>query len=392
MKQFYKRLIFFLTAIFPVINIFAQNTLSITDVANSIYPGITEVSINKELQNIYNEVLNNPETLNLVLKGIFEKTSENNFLRDLDIKFKTFQYDSISALGFSYSYKKDLKTSYTDSSGTNASGFDFSIQTEGDVAFIKRNNPNNFLKSGIAIGYFNSSGGAVEISDKLSDSLTAVQRILGTYENIDSLNNSPLWKNYLKLISQYLTTQIYFDFLLQANLESNQDFSIKDYVYGASFGFDVKAWNRNSTLSQLNILDWPFAVTRWLTGTEDNIQPWGSSLPTFLFNLDYVDPTADAIRKSLNKTKKYPRFGFETAFKTLVSRAFGNPLFFSADLRYYKEFGASKVIKNLGLDDSFYFAVELRQEDGLFVSYTTGKLPYDLQNNDVYAIGFNYSF
>lgn len=345
-----------------------------------------------KFENIFRELFNSSETLNFVLEQTFDKAKDNNFLKDLNLKFKTFQYDTVSAIGLTYSFQKAIKTSYMNSSSASSSGLNFSLHTNGNIAFIKKNNPNDFLKSGISLSYFISNGGAAEITDALSDSLTQIEIKLSNYTNIDSLNNSPLWKNYLNLVYQYLSTQLFFDFSLQANLESNQDFTMKNYVYSANLGIDIKAWNRNSTLAQLNILDWPFAIARWLTGTDDNISPLGSSFPTLLFNISYVDPSSDPLRKSLNETKKYPRFGFEAAFKTLVSRTLGGELFASADLRYFKEFGASQVIGNFNLDNSFYFVIELRQEDGFFVSYTTGNLPYDLQTNDVYAIGFNYNF
>lgn len=356
------------------------------------YLDSTNVNTENKFEDIFKNLFNSSETLNLVLKQTFEKAKANNFFKDLDIKFKTFQFDTVSAIGLTYTFQKAIKTSYMDSSAASSSGLNFSLNADGNIAFIKKYNPNDFLRSGISISYFNSNGGAARITDALSDSLTKIETKLSTYTNIDSLNNSSVWKNYLNLVSQYLPTQVFFDFSLQANLESNQDFTMKNYVYGASLGVDIKAWNKNSALAQLNIFDWPFAITRWLTGTDDNISPLGSSLPTFLFNMEYVDPSSNPLRVSLNETKKYPRFGFEGGFKTLFSNSLGRAIYVSADLRYYKEFNASSVIKNLGLDDSFYFAVELRQENGLFVSYTTGNLPYDLRTNDVYAIGFNYSF
>lgn len=389
MRQYNKIILISILMILPS---YTYPQESLKDITKQISPDINGTSINNELQNIFDKVLHDPETLNLVLKETFEAAKAGNLFKGLNLKFKTFQFDTTSAIGLSYSYQKNIKNSYLDSAAANASGLSFSFNAEGNVAFIKKVNPNNFLKTGLAISYFSSRGGAVEISNELSDSLTSIQMILSTYNNIDSLNNSPLWKNYLKLISQYLTTQIFFDFSLKANLESNQDFTMKNYVYGANLGIDIKAWNKNSTLAQLNILDWPFAITRWLTGTDNNISPLGSSLPTFLFDIDYVDPSSDPLRVSLNETKKYPRFGFEGGFKTLFSNTLGGALYVSADLRYFKEFGASSIIKNLGLDDSFYFAIELKQENGLFVSYTTGSLPYDLRTDDVYAIGFNYGF
>ncbi|HVO73566.1 MAG TPA: hypothetical protein VMT35_06060 [Ignavibacteriaceae bacterium] len=392
MKPYYSPLFVFFFIIFLYLNIYPQNTLSLSELAQNINPKIEDASIEAELNTIYREILNNPETLNLVLKESFEKLNANNFLKDLDIKFKTFQYDSISALGITYSYFKNIKSNYFTSSSANSSGINFSINTEGNIAFIRRDNPNDFLKSGLAVSYFNSSGGVIEFTDQLSDSLTAVQKLLSSYNNIDSLNESDIWKKYLAKVSANLTNQLYFNFSLNLNLESNQDFSIKNYVYGINVGFDVKAWNRNSALAQLNILDWPFAVTRWLTGTDNNISPLGSSLPTLLFNVSYIDPSADSLRRSLNELKKYSRLGFEAGFKTLFSRSLGAPLYVNADLRYYKEINASSLIKTLGLDESIYFIILLSQENGFFISYASGKLPQDIQNNNVYAVGFNYKF
>ena len=391
MKQ-YLKFHFILLLIILSVNIYPQEKLSLYDVAKRLGPFINDTSINDELKNIFNDNFNNPQTLNLVLKNTFEKVKGNNFLKDLDMKFKTFQYDTVSAIGLEYSYQKVIKTNYMDSSASSSSGLNFSLSSNGNIVFIKKYNPNDLLKSGISIRYFNSHGGAVEITDALSDSLTIIERELSNYTNIDSLNNSPLWKNYLKLVSNYLETQVYFEFSLQASLESNQDFSIKNYVYGARLGIDVKAWNKNSTLAHLNVFDWPFAITRWLSGTEDNIYPRGSALPTLLFDFSYVDPSSDPLRKSLNETQKYPRLSIETSFKTLASNSLGSPIYFNADIRYYKSFNQNAAIKNLGLDESFYIVAALTQGNGLYISYSTGSLPYDLKRDDVYAIGFNYNF
>lgn len=365
---------------------------SLEEISKDLSPFISTDSIRQELDNIYYNVLHDPETLNFILSETYKLINPNNLLSGLDLKFKTFQFDTVSAIGLNYNYKRSLKTTYFNSTASSASGFNFSLQTNGNISFIKKYNPDDFLKSSLSAGYFKSIGGAVEITDALSDSLTKIQFELSNFTDIDSLNNSPLWKNYLRTVSQYLTTQLFIDFSLQAGIESNQDFSMKNYVYSAVLGLDVKAWNKNSALAQLNIFDWPFALTRWITGTDNEISPRGSSLPTILINISYIDPAADRLRKILNETKKYSRFGFEIGFKSLISNTLGIPLYFNTSLRYYKAPGAPAAIKSLNLDESFYFVALITQGDGVFVSYTTGSLPYDIKRDDVFAIGFNYNF
>ncbi|PKL83044.1 MAG: hypothetical protein CVV24_06885, partial [Ignavibacteriae bacterium HGW-Ignavibacteriae-3] len=271
-RNFLKFLILFFIS---NINI-AQSTIN--ELAGSISGSLNPSSVNDALNNLYEKILKNPETLNFVLKESFKKSEEANFLKGLNLKFKTFQVDKNSYLGLSYSYDRSIKSSYFEINGPNSSGLNFAFATEGNISLQRAYNPNDFLKSNIAFAYFNSSGGAVEMTDEISDSLTGIQIALSELNN-EEINSSQLWKDYLAFVSDYLTTQVYFDVSLAGSLESNQDFTSKQYTLGVQAGFDLKAWNRNSIPAQLNVFDWPFAVFRWLAGSEDNIYPRGSAIP-----------------------------------------------------------------------------------------------------------------
>lgn len=390
MNKLYKTSIIYLFFIALTTNIFGQTTIE--EVVKTFKGvGITNSNIDSELYSLLKDKLNDPKTLNFVFKDTFEQIKKNDILKNLDLKFNNFNVDSISALGITYSYSKQIKTNYFESGGANKSGLDLGLNFDGFVSFNKEYNPNNFLRNTIVFNYFSSAGGVSTSSDEITKEFRELRTKLMEYENLDSLNNSSEWKTFLKDIVSNLDNQVYFQIGLSSSLEANQDFTSKNYVYSANLGLDIKAWNINSPLSQLNIFDWPFAITRWLTGTEDNIYPRGSSLPTFLFNLSYVDPSADSIRKSINETKGYPRFSFEAGFKTLVSNISDNAMYFSADLRYYKELNASQAAKNLNIDQSLYFVAALTHKDGFYVSYAVGKLPLDKKNDEVYSIGFNYN-
>ena len=354
---------------------------------------VSRDSLAKAFSGIVANILENTETLNKVWDTYVIEKAKISFLRDVNLKFKTFHVngqDNSAGLGFSYSYSKDImKHMYSQKSVSN-SGISFAIKAEGNVAFDRRINPRDFLDSKLSFHFFHSHGGVVpERSD------AAMATIYNEWEDeltlIDdqaALDNSPIWIKFFSSVSERLTTQFYIDFALNGSLESNQDFSQKQYVYGAQVGLDLKAWNRNSTLANLNIFDWPFAVIRVLTGYDKDLSPRGSTIPTILVGLDGINPVDDSLRVMVEDDSVYPRFRTEVSFKTPISRS----AYFVANLRYYKELGASPSVKSANVDKFLYFTSAVTLSNGLFVSYTTGKLPFDAENDQVYEIGFQYKF
>jgi hypothetical protein len=71
------------------------------------------------------------------------------------------------------------------------------------------------------------------------------------------------------------------------------------------------------------------------------------------------------------------------SFKTRVARI-GNEVFnFSSNYRWYNEGNASQAIKTNELVFSNFFVAAILSNSGLFVSYTTGKLPFDKKNDQI---------
>lgn len=354
--------------------------------------GISKDSLEKEISRMYSNILENTETLNKVLDTyVIEKTGIS-FLRDVNLRFKTFRAngeDGSAALGFSYSYSKDIKKHLFSQDSVSSSGISFAIKADGNVAFDRRVNPQDFLDSKLSFHFFHSHGGVTDRADTtIANRLNKLEDELTNIIDPDSLRNSPVWKEFMSTVSNRLTTQFYVDFSLRAGLESNQDFSQKQYVYGAQLGFDLKAWNRNSTLANLNIFDWPFAVIRVLTGYDKDLSPLGSTIPTVLVGIDGVNPEDDSLRAMVEDDSIYPRFSAEVSFKTPISKSAA----FVANFRYYKELGASSAVKTANIDEFLYFTSAVTLSNGLFVSYTTGKLPFDAKNDQVYELGFHYKF
>ena len=395
MNKYY--ITFFSLLIFFLININSSGQISFGDEANNSLTmiGMSPADISKlenKTTDLLKDLLNNSETLNFALDETLGRFNKSNILKGLDLKFNTFEVDSVSILGLTYSYSKNIQTNYFEVTEAHKNGLDFALNMNGIISLNKKYNPNNFLKSSISFSYFNSSGGVDKFSEELTKEFRILRDSIVNIDDQDSLDNSPLWDEFVTKIVGNLNLQLFLQVGLTAALEANQNFTSKNYAYSLNIGLDLKEWNPKATLSFLNIFDWPFAITRWLSGTEKNIFPRGATIPTVLLNLSYVDPSADPQRKTLNETKGYSRFSIESGFRTLVCNISNNPLYFSANLRYFKEINPSSQIKNLKLHESLYFVAALTHQDGMFVSYATGKLPYDQKNDEVYSIGFNYNF
>jgi len=327
-----------------------------------------------------------PQAVNKVLNGCLGGPSR--LLSGLNLEFKTFKVggsDSGSSFGLGYSYARDLTQNRVRTTGANQTGMALSVNARGDIAFERRANPNDFLEGRASAHLFGSWGGFARVADTtVLNLLNALEDSLAAIEDPGQLAGSPLAARFGSEIRRYLSTQYYLDFSLEGGLEANQDFSTKHIAFGALLGVDVKPWGKG----YLNLFDWPFAAIRWLSGYDAELEPRGSAFPTLIIGLDRMNPTVDSARQALAGLNDYWRFRAEAAFRTEVS-AFAS---FEADLRYYRELDAPAAIRSAGLQRFTYFTAALTTTPGPFFSFTTGHLPFDAEEDQVYALGFRYRF
>lgn len=343
----------------------------------------------------FSSFLGNPETLNKYLEEYLRRNNGWRILRDIQFQFKTFSThgkDSLSSLGFGYDFAKDINKRYFSSQGSNVLGQAVSVRARGNVAFDADANPEDLLESALSVSVFGSHGGAVESSDSIKTLLNRLEDVLVTIETEESLNTSAAWMQFFDIAQSHLSTQVYWSVAGSAAMESNQRFTTKQYVYGFDASFDVKAWNRNSVLASLNIFDWPFALVRWLSGTDVDFTPLGSTIPTLIAGFKRVDPKDGDPRYAIDSSGAFNRVNIEAAFRTPVGSLVGNEAYFEADFRCYREINPSSAIVAAHLDRQSYFTGALTLANGFFVSYTTGRLPFDAKDDQIYELGFKYRF
>jgi hypothetical protein len=350
------------------------------------------------IKDVLNETIEDPELYNNLWKRFIDnaikKDSTNwDFLNDLNVKFKTFQATSstTSSLGFTYDFNFNYSNFTKNKSGHISSSF--GLKLKGNVAFNRSVNPNDFLETSMNYNFSQFSGGVVQKNTNREEvlKLININKELGRLTDLKSNRARELFKERAKYVK--FSDQYYLAVSPKFSLESNQDFSKKQFVYGGDLLLGAKAWNNNSLLAQLNVFDYPFALIRLLTGTDDHWEPYGSTLPTLLIGLDNVNPKNDLDREAIvGNLDPFTRFKVESSFRTFVSRVQEENIFFNANIRYYKELEASQQIKTTKLDAHFYFVMSLQSTSGFYISYAKGKLPFDAISDKVYAVGFNYKF
>lgn len=340
------------------------------------------------------EIFSKPDLLNDIFSkslGLLEKkpSAPYKFIRDLNLKPKAFQTDSFPvSLGFEYKYDN----SWTKNKKTGKSLFlqNYDLVFNGEVAFKKKQNPNNFLESSFSYeGAFMWGGQPMKIDDATSDKIQEIEDSIIERRQ----RKEPYLDLYQKVNSLItVTDQFYLGIKGKFAFESNQDFTKRQFSPGVLIGFGAKGWNKNEALRYLNILDYPFALIRLLTGTDAAFNVYGATFPSFLFGIDYVIPNKDTVRKTLiGNDDPFSRLRFEVGFKTRVARIGKEVIHFSSNFRWYQELNSNNAIKINKLDRSAFFVASLESYTGLFVSYTTGKLPFDRKNDQVYALGFRYN-
>lgn len=345
---------------------------------------------------IYFGIMNKePDYINKALNPMIERSSGLAFLKDIDFKIKTFEANgSENGLGFSYNYHKtnELTEYKFDADKNLTTGMSWVFSAKGNVAFDSEINPADFLDTRISISGFRDYGG---VSKFATDSTFQVFNDLE--DAATKLNGEELRKNRQQvkaIVKSFFSTQKYIEYDLNVGLESNQRFTQKQWTYGAKVALDIKSYGKNSQLGMWNILDYPFAFFRVLSGYDKSkgFFPLGSTFPTFVVGLDQIDPIDNDPREAVGEESNFERIKGEIYFRTPIAKIGMQEVFVNVDYRYWKEIDPSDAIKSADIDEFDYITLSISSSNGVYVSYSDGKLPFDLKDQQVYEIGWKFHF
>lgn len=152
---------------------------------------------------------------------------------------------------------------------------------------------------------------------------------------------------------------------IHAGVEGNQDYSATQKVYGGKAIVSATGW------------------------------------PSLRVELDRVDASSNDERTMLTDEDEYDRVTTELGYQYYITAVKNLPITLSLGYRSFYEIGAPRPIKDAGLDELDHWSVSLRvparvfdffqnenNDYSFFVRYTNGQLPFDLESDTAFELGF----
>lgn len=343
--------------------------------------------------------LESPETLNKVLLTHLDKSHGWQFLKDINFQFKAFESsdNDDTGLGFSYDYDKSFIGHDLECRAEGCvRGLDLSFSAVGNVAFDRDINPRDFLETKLNLAFFQSRGGVQRGGAELQSSIDeAVERFFDpsiTDEEADEVG-----EEVVAQVRQTLTPQFYFSVAGDFSLESDQRFDVTQTVWSLRGAVDYKDWSNRTAWTTYNVFDYPAAAIRAATGFDGCgspsgtcFTPRGSSWPTLVVGIGQVSPSGDDPRALVGDTSDFTRFDAEISYRSPLAQIGDDNVYLSANWRYYGELDASQAVRDADLDKFSLLTLAIGRTQGVFVSYSDGRLPFAFADDQVFELGFKF--
>jgi len=323
----------------------------------------------KALQDTLDTDLHSPEFLNHVLTKLYGRDVP------LGLEFKNLDAsDGESLLGLSYAIDKKLVKVDRPSSERWNSRSTIAFNANGTLTSDSDKNPRNFLDTRLAVAYAWSSRIPIQ-SDAFGQSLTeaaiaAAPLCAGPGAGNSDACRAAKRKGFALLdnISDYLNAFQFYQLGIDAGYESDQRFDAQQSRFGAFVFGQYEAWGTNSLLGALGLT------------------------PAIRLGVDKVEPNDETPRAMAGDNSAFYRYTGELSLWMPVGSHFGQNLAFTINYRHWGEIDPATVVSNAGLDKYSLRSFSLTSPSGLFVSYSSGKLPLDVRRDDVVELGWKTYF
>lgn len=335
------------------------------------------------------------------VKKLFEAFNSDEIQRKLPISLdlKVFQSggpDDDLSIGFAYSYKKKFfRKSVRELDDNQGSGtsleYTLNLSADGNVAFDPEKNPNDFLdtKASFSLDWLRQT----VVKTDLAICGAAEELVLGGASGAEIQAAAERCRKTGSL------SILRFNLAAEGGFEADQRFTATQYKIGGRAWFSAPALAPNHPLRWANPLALPVGALRYLTGFNDCTSfkdcataPQGDAFPTITVGLAEIMPDEAGPRVDAGDDSDFLRMDFEISYWAPVTSFDGKFIDLTVAYRYYKELGASDLVKTAGLDDFSLLVVTLGQRNGVFISYRDGQLPFDQRDDEVFELGYKFHF
>ncbi len=169
---------------------------------------------------------------------------------------------------------------------------------------------------------------------------------------------------------------------IEAKLSAN-------YFRSANYSLKTGAFVKSESDQKFNDRQLVYGIT----STFANIDNFSKNdILAIHLNIGQVDPSQDTSREAVlgENLDTYDRADFE--FLYIYNIGTENLDTFEVNYRYFYELDADLEIKNSGLDRFRLTTYRLGFKNNLYVAYSSGELPFNQKDNQIYEIGFSYKF
>lgn len=130
-----------------------------------------------------------------------------------------------------------------------------------------------------------------------------------------------------------------------------------------------------------------------LTATFANMDVFSSNdILALHLNIGQVDPSEDTSREAIlgSDLDTYDRADLE--FLYIYNIGTKNLDTFEINYRYFLELDAEQTVKSANLDKFRLVTYKLGFKNNLYIAYSSGELPFNQEDNQIYEVGFSYKF
>ena len=327
--------------------------------------------VNKEaLESIIKSDLKSPEFLNSILVKQYGESVP------LGLEFKNLESKNGEAvLGLAYEIDKTY-VSLSEVSGEKwNSNSSIVFNANGTITNESKENPRNFLDTKIS-AVFNWSTQIPVMTDEFGEKLTlaavdAAPACAGAGGGQSEACRAAKEKALALLddTSEFLNAFQFYEVGIDGGYESDQRFIAGQSKFGFFIFGQYEAWGKNSFLGQLGLT------------------------PAIRLGVDKVEPNEETLRAKSGDDSSFYRYDSEVSLWMPIGSYFGQKdLVLAFNYRHLGEIDPSDSVVEAGLDRHTIRTYSIAHPTGLFISYSSGALPLDINSTSVVELGWKTYF
>jgi hypothetical protein len=315
----------------------------------------------------FKKLKRNGEFTDALLASPFVTSKLDKLPVDITLKVIDIE-DADSVLALDFSYDKELSRTYYDTSGSRMKSYKFDFSISGTVTQSDEENPRNFIDASVSF----------------------------SLQNMPSFNEAKalaaLNKNHYSVYN--CTAEASIDDIVCATLindETIKPFENVGASYYLDYGFDL-GYETDQAFDASNTRLSGYLMATYEDMSRNSFMGVSGIVPSLRVSIDSVRPSAETPRAMAGDDSSYERLSAEFHLSVPLTRLLDLPYLFSFNYRTYDELAASDIVKNAKLDSYRLRTYSLSAPVGLILSYSSGRLPFGLEEEQTIELGFKTYF